>query len=128
MYVYNTEDDRCREVLIKPNSQWGGEGSLGCGIGYGYLHRIPIRMMPTEKTPILNPQVSCDCLMQSCDAVLLKLGVNEAVAAKYFSIKNNNFIKLLFYHIVPYDGFPDNLSVSKLFCFFDNLLFVGVIS
>ena len=21
---------------------WGGEGSLGCGIGYGYLHRIPL--------------------------------------------------------------------------------------
>jgi hypothetical protein len=24
-------------------SNWGGEGSLGCGIGYGYLHRIPSR-------------------------------------------------------------------------------------
>lgn len=42
-YVYNIEDDSCREVTIVPNSTWGGEGSLGCGIGYGYLHRIPIR-------------------------------------------------------------------------------------
>lgn len=23
-------------------------GSLGCGIGYGYLHRIPIRLLPDE--------------------------------------------------------------------------------
>ncbi len=35
--------DAVREVLLTPNSAWGGEGSLGCGIGYGYLHRIPIR-------------------------------------------------------------------------------------
>uniref|UniRef100_A0AAX7T973 Golgi reassembly stacking protein 2 n=1 Tax=Astatotilapia calliptera TaxID=8154 RepID=A0AAX7T973_ASTCA len=41
LYVYNTDADNCREVVITPNSDWGGEGSLGCGIGYGYLHRIP---------------------------------------------------------------------------------------
>ncbi|XP_008548056.1 Golgi reassembly-stacking protein 2 [Microplitis demolitor] len=63
LYVYNTTDDSCREVTITPNSKWGGEGSLGCGIGYGYLHRIPVRnlfdnkMYPnsyqtTVKTPI----------------------------------------------------------------------------
>ena len=43
LYVYNFESDNVREVLLTPNSAWGGEGSLGCGIGYGYLHRIPIR-------------------------------------------------------------------------------------
>ncbi|KAM4727812.1 Golgi reassembly-stacking protein 2-like [Anableps anableps] len=43
LYVYNTDTDNCREVVITPNSAWGGEGSLGCGIGYGYLHRIPTR-------------------------------------------------------------------------------------
>ncbi|XP_076025934.1 Golgi reassembly-stacking protein 2-like [Genypterus blacodes] len=41
LYVYNTDTDNCREVIITPNSDWGGEGSLGCGIGFGYLHRIP---------------------------------------------------------------------------------------
>ncbi|KAM3861980.1 Golgi reassembly-stacking protein 2-like [Diretmus argenteus] len=41
LYVYNTDTDNCREVVITPNCEWGGEGSLGCGIGYGYLHRIP---------------------------------------------------------------------------------------
>lgn len=43
LYVYNSETDGCREVTITPNRNWGGEGSIGCGIGYGYLHRIPIR-------------------------------------------------------------------------------------
>uniref|UniRef100_A0A1B6C4M3 PDZ GRASP-type domain-containing protein n=1 Tax=Clastoptera arizonana TaxID=38151 RepID=A0A1B6C4M3_9HEMI len=52
LYVYNTEQDICREVTITPNSQWGGEGSLGCGIGYGYLHRIPIRGHP-DVAPLL---------------------------------------------------------------------------
>ncbi|XP_034417172.1 Golgi reassembly-stacking protein 2-like isoform X2 [Cyclopterus lumpus] len=41
LYVYNTDTDNCREVVITPNCDWGGDGSLGCGIGYGYLHRIP---------------------------------------------------------------------------------------
>jgi hypothetical protein len=41
LFVYNITTDSCREVIITPNSKWGGEGALGCGIGYGYLHRIP---------------------------------------------------------------------------------------
>ncbi|XP_012534309.1 Golgi reassembly-stacking protein 2 [Monomorium pharaonis] len=49
LYVYNTKDDSCREVTITPNNNWGGEGSLGCGIGYGYLHRIPVRNVPEQK-------------------------------------------------------------------------------
>jgi len=39
--VYNTDTGHCREVTITPNGAWGGEGSLGCEIGYGYPHRIP---------------------------------------------------------------------------------------
>ncbi|KAH8267963.1 hypothetical protein KR026_012345 [Drosophila bipectinata] len=46
MYVYNLDDDACREVTIKPNTAWGGEGALGCGIGFGYLHRIPVQAAP----------------------------------------------------------------------------------
>lgn len=42
-YVYNAITDTCRDVTVIPNDQWGGEGCLGCGIGYGYLHRIPSR-------------------------------------------------------------------------------------
>lgn len=43
LLVYNTDTDQCREVVVTPNGAWGGDGSLGCGIGYGYLHRIPTR-------------------------------------------------------------------------------------
>jgi len=56
LYVYNTETDHCREVTITPNGAWGGEGSVGCGIGYGYLHRIP--MGDDYLTPAAPPQVS----------------------------------------------------------------------
>ncbi|XP_076253756.1 Golgi reassembly-stacking protein 2 isoform X2 [Rhynchophorus ferrugineus] len=49
LYVYNCDLDSCRDVTITPNSRWGGEGLLGCGIGYGYLHRIPIRAHPPEQ-------------------------------------------------------------------------------
>lgn len=52
LYVYNTMDDTCREVVITPNNAWGGDGSLGCGIGYGYLHRIPVRSLPE---PAVHP-------------------------------------------------------------------------
>nr|CAD7448500.1 unnamed protein product [Timema bartmani] len=55
LYVYNTGEDTCREVTITPNTSWGGDGSLGCGIGYGYLHRIPIRGHPVSLTsPLLT--------------------------------------------------------------------------
>eukprot|EP00112_Aurelia_sp_Birch-Aquarium-sp1_P026990 Seg994.9 transcript_id=Seg994.9/GoldUCD/mRNA.D3Y31 product="Golgi reassembly-stacking protein 2" protein_id=Seg994.9/GoldUCD/D3Y31 len=54
-YVYNSETDGCREVTITPNTQWGGEGSLGCGIGYGYLHRIPIREESAKIYPPMTP-------------------------------------------------------------------------
>lgn len=55
LYVYNCDEDRCREVLITPNSKWGGEGSLGAGIGFGYLHRIPIITTTSESKPLLQP-------------------------------------------------------------------------
>lgn len=58
MYVYNVDDDVCREVTIKPNSKWGGDGSLGCGIGYGYLHRIPVRELPAETKPLFRMPVT----------------------------------------------------------------------
>ncbi|KAK0534640.1 hypothetical protein OC842_002570 [Tilletia horrida] len=41
LYVYNSDFDHTREVIIIPNRDWGGEGLLGCGVGYGLLHRIP---------------------------------------------------------------------------------------
>ncbi|XP_010004313.1 PREDICTED: Golgi reassembly-stacking protein 1 [Chaetura pelagica] len=55
LMVYNTEADSIREVVVTPNGAWGGEGSLGCGIGYGYLHRIPTQSVPSKKNPESKP-------------------------------------------------------------------------
>ncbi|NXU53880.1 GORS1 protein, partial [Turnix velox] len=55
LMVYNTEADSIREVVVTPNGAWGGEGSLGCGIGYGYLHRIPTQSLASKKKPESKP-------------------------------------------------------------------------
>ncbi|XP_069503845.1 Golgi reassembly-stacking protein 1 isoform X1 [Ambystoma mexicanum] len=58
LMVYNTETDSCRDILVTPNGAWGGEGSLGCGIGYGYLHRIPLQsvpLTPMRKSELMPP-------------------------------------------------------------------------
>ncbi|NXW60643.1 GORS1 protein, partial [Eurystomus gularis] len=55
LMVYNTEADSIREVVVTPNGAWGGEGSLGCGIGYGYLHRIPTQSIASKKKPESKP-------------------------------------------------------------------------
>ncbi|MCJ1363422.1 hypothetical protein MMC16_002529 [Acarospora aff. strigata] len=41
LYVYNHEYDVTRLVSITPSRGWGGEGALGCVLGYGALHRLP---------------------------------------------------------------------------------------
>jgi hypothetical protein len=66
LFVYNANTDTIRPVCITPSKNWGGPGwyaarlvspplclnslsacvcvgSLGCDVGYGYLHRIPTR-------------------------------------------------------------------------------------
>jgi hypothetical protein len=58
LYVYNSETDSTREINLTPNIGWGGEGSLGCGIGYGYLHRIPFRTTNSPPVTKPNPLVS----------------------------------------------------------------------
>ncbi|XP_048410797.2 Golgi reassembly-stacking protein 1-like [Stegostoma tigrinum] len=56
LMVYSSETDAIREVVVTPNGAWGGEGSLGCGIGYGYLHRIPSRpIVPKKKVEMPAP-------------------------------------------------------------------------
>ncbi|WFD03092.1 hypothetical protein MOBT1_001781 [Malassezia obtusa] len=55
MYVYNSDYDHTREVVIMPNRDWGGEGLLGCGVGYGLLHRIPKPQRSWEQDEDLAP-------------------------------------------------------------------------
>jgi hypothetical protein len=38
--VYNKEKQTVREIILKPNTSWGGSGALGCQIAEGLLHKI----------------------------------------------------------------------------------------
>ncbi|KAJ3594758.1 hypothetical protein NHX12_004065 [Muraenolepis orangiensis] len=49
LMVYHTVSGSCREVVVTPNS------ALGCGIGYGYLHRIPVHAAVPTETPEAPP-------------------------------------------------------------------------
>mmetsp|Transcript_1779 Transcript_1779/g.2795 ORF Transcript_1779/g.2795 Transcript_1779/m.2795 type:complete len:263 (+) Transcript_1779:119-907(+) len=40
-YVYSSETDEVRNVVIMPSNEWGGEGILGANVACGFLHRIP---------------------------------------------------------------------------------------
>jgi hypothetical protein len=51
LYVYNNEYDVTREVTITPSREWGGEGALGCVLGYGALHRLPAPL----SAPVTEP-------------------------------------------------------------------------
>lgn len=41
-------------IIINLTILFNISGSLGCGIGYGYLHRIPIRLLPDEQKPLIG--------------------------------------------------------------------------
>lgn len=41
LFVYNIHTDNTRLLNLVPDKNWGGQGSVGCTFGSGYLHRIP---------------------------------------------------------------------------------------
>lgn len=51
LYVYNHEYDVTRMVTITPAKNWGGDGALGCVLGYGALHRIPAPLTEPSQGP-----------------------------------------------------------------------------
>ncbi len=51
LYVYNNEYNVTREVTIHPSRDWGGEGALGCVLGYGALHRLPAPLSEPVSAP-----------------------------------------------------------------------------
>ncbi|KAL1934268.1 hypothetical protein VTP01DRAFT_6450 [Rhizomucor pusillus] len=78
LYLYNSDWDSCREAIIVPNHDWGGNGSLGCDVGYGLLHRIPRRSgrkstssqkesAPQDQTHTESPSVYSNTIFSSAD-------------------------------------------------------------
>lgn len=51
LWVYNNEYDVTREVTLQPSREWGGEGALGCVLGYGALHRLPAPLSEPVDAP-----------------------------------------------------------------------------
>ncbi|KAK5990431.1 hypothetical protein PT974_08699 [Cladobotryum mycophilum] len=51
LYVYNNEYNVTREVTIHPSRDWGGDGALGCVLGYGALHRLPAPLSEPVNAP-----------------------------------------------------------------------------
>ncbi|KAK1075015.1 Serine--tRNA ligase, mitochondrial [Friedmanniomyces endolithicus] len=51
LYVYNHEYDVSRLLTITPSKNWGGDGALGCVLGYGALHRIPAPLTEPAQAP-----------------------------------------------------------------------------
>ncbi|KAL9630578.1 MAG: hypothetical protein Q9164_006343 [Protoblastenia rupestris] len=52
LWVYNHEYGITRMVTITPSRSWGGEGALGCVLGFGALHRLPA---PLSEGPVEGP-------------------------------------------------------------------------
>lgn len=51
LYVYNNEYDVTRLVTISPHRAWGGDGALGCVLGFGALHRVPAPLTEPANAP-----------------------------------------------------------------------------
>lgn len=55
LFVYNSESDDVRTVVLRPNPKWGGAGSVGCDVGFGILHRIPTKKGSDSSLPVAAP-------------------------------------------------------------------------
>ncbi|KXJ95899.1 GRASP55/65 PDZ-like domain-domain-containing protein [Microdochium bolleyi] len=51
LWVYNNEYNVTRELEIVPSREWGGEGALGCVLGFGALHRLPAPLSEPVEGP-----------------------------------------------------------------------------
>jgi len=51
LQVYNHEYNLTRPVTITPSRSWGGQGALGCVLGFGALHRLPAALEEPPHAP-----------------------------------------------------------------------------
>uniref|UniRef100_F6YUB3 Golgi reassembly-stacking protein 2 n=1 Tax=Ciona intestinalis TaxID=7719 RepID=F6YUB3_CIOIN len=134
LFVYNKDTDASREVIITPNSAWGGEGSMGCGIGYGYLHRIPIQPFtegkvvsvkhPTPTNVVDSPPTSSDGFaeVQLQPTMTTTNGLPTATSSNvlpgnaglptYVSMVTDSSASASFASAVPGAGIPPLVNIS----------------
>ena len=51
LFVYNHEYSVTRLVTLTPSRSWGGEGALGCVLGFGHLHQLPLPLTEPPAAP-----------------------------------------------------------------------------
>ncbi|MCJ1312692.1 hypothetical protein MMC25_006368 [Agyrium rufum] len=51
LFVYNHENSVTRLVTITPSRSWGGSGALGCVLGFGALHQLPLPLTEPPQAP-----------------------------------------------------------------------------
>jgi hypothetical protein len=51
IFVFSSSSGSVRKVTIGLNPNWGGEGSLGCDIADGFLHRLT-SSVPADSPPV----------------------------------------------------------------------------
>jgi hypothetical protein len=97
-----------REITLTPNVGWGGEGSLGCGIGYGYLHRIPIRT--ASSPPVTKPHLSTNSAVITGENIADKAPLLSAVPSS-----NTNGSANLNFTLQPTNMPPITVTMPSLF-------------
>ncbi|XP_063718548.1 Golgi reassembly-stacking protein 2-like [Symsagittifera roscoffensis] len=108
-FVYNSDADACREITITPNSAWGGEGMLGCGLAHGYLHRIPLNRQFPKSVQIADGQEN----VQNGSEAYPEAG--SLVPPQPQKDQNNATIEMNGYQNVPLtDGAPQPPLFSQL--------------
>jgi hypothetical protein len=68
LYIYNHEYNVTRPVDITPSRHWGGQGALGCTLGYGALHKIPA---PLEEPPNAPGEMMFDTSLDEKQAMAM---------------------------------------------------------
>lgn len=73
LLVFSAETLACRSVSLTPNQSWGGEGSIGCHLGSGYLHRLPPFEAPSRSVVAAEPATadSQDLAFGNDDSVMV---------------------------------------------------------
>lgn len=89
------------QISLTPNSAWGGEGCLGCDIGYGYLHRIP----GDRRGPLKGEEIAAMIKRKSDDSFTAVPSVNTGNSCHSGTpTTSNNTIN------IPQPGVLQNLS------------------
>ncbi|KAG5436941.1 hypothetical protein PCANB_001351 [Pneumocystis canis] len=86
LYVYNRHYGTTRLVILIPNRKWGGPGALGCGLGYGYLHRLPRMSQKDTKRNFI--EMNTYTYDEACDERGIPLTETEKMFGEEVSLLN----------------------------------------